>query len=266
MLFQCKQKGGLIMKLSNQVALVTGASSGMGREIAYLFAKEGAIVYAVARRVEKLKELSDSTAEFEGKIIPVGADVSIKEDAERIIDFAYADAGRLDILVNNAGIMDDFSPAGDVKDEMLEKVFATNTFAHFYTIRKAVPIFLKEGKGNIVNIASISALQGTRAGAVYTASKHAVLGLTKNTGFMYAKNNIRCNAICPGGVETEIGSGEFMKAVNKEGMDHVMGCMGTNPRTGKASEIAAVALFLASDDSSLVNGQYIVADSGWTAY
>jgi NAD(P)-dependent dehydrogenase (short-subunit alcohol dehydrogenase family) len=254
------------MKLKDQVAVVTGASSGMGREIAYLFAKEGAVVYAVARRAEKLKELSDSTEGFEGRVVPVAADVSIKEDAERIIDFAYTDAGRLDILVNNAGIMDDFSPAGDVKDEMLEKIFATNTFAHFYTIRKAIPIFLKEGKGNIVNIASISGLQGTRAGAVYTASKHAVLGLTKNTGFMYAKNNIRCNAICPGGVETEIGSGEFMKTVNKAGMDHAMGCMVTNPRTGKTSEIAAVALFLASDDSSLVNGQYVVADSGWTAY
>lgn len=254
------------MKLKDKVAVVTGASSGMGREIAYLFAKEGAVVYAVARRIERLKELSDCTAAFEGRIVPVAADVCIKEDCERIIDFACTDAGRLDILVNNAGIMDDFSPAGDVKDEMLEKVFATNIFAHFYTIRKAVEIFLKEGKGNIVNIASISALQGARAGAVYTASKHAVLGLTKNTGFMYAKKNIRCNAICPGGVETEIGSGEFMKAVNQNGMQLVMGCSGISPRTGKPSEIAEVALFLASDDSSLVNGQFIVADSGWTSY
>ncbi len=254
------------MKLKDQVAVVTGASSGMGREIAYLFAKEGAVVYAVARRIERLKELQDSTASFGGRIVPVAADVSVKEDCERIIDFAYQDAGRLDILVNNAGIMDDFSPAGGFKDEMLEKVFATNTFAHFYTIRKAVEIFLKGGKGNIINIASVSALQGARAGAVYTASKHAVLGLTRNTGFMYAKKNIRCNAICPGGVETEIGTGEFMKNVNQEGMQLVMGCMGISPRTGKASEIAEVALFLASDDSSLVNGQFIVADSGWTSY
>ena len=254
------------MKLKDKVAVVTGASSGMGREIAYLFAKEGAVVYAVARRIEKLKELSESTAGFEGRIVPVAADVSIKEDAEKIVDFAYSDSGKLDILVNNAGIMDDFSPAGDVKDEMLEKVFATNTFAHFYTIRKAVDIFLKEGKGNIVNIASISGINGARAGAAYTASKHAVVGLTKNTGYMYAKKNIRCNAICPGGVETEIGSGEFMKDVNKEGMNLVMGCMGTNPRTGKASEIAAIALFLATDEASFINGQCIVADSGWTAY
>jgi len=254
------------MKLKDQVAVVTGASSGMGREIAYLFAKEGAVVYAVARRIERLKELSDITASFGGRVVPVAADVSVKEDCERIVDYAYKDAGKLDILVNNAGIMDDFSPVGDVKDEMLEKVFATNTFAHFYTTRKAIEIFLKEGKGNIVNIASISGLQGARAGAVYTASKHAVLGLTKNTGFMYAKKNIRCNAICPGGVETEIGSGEFMKSVNQDGMQLVMGCMGISPRTGKASEIAEVALFLASEDSSLINGQFIVADSGWTSY
>ena len=254
------------MKLQDKVAIVTGASSGMGRDIAYLFAKEGATVYAVARRVDRLEELANSTKEFAGKIIPLGADLMKKEDAEMIIDVAIKEYGRLDILVNNAGIMDDFSPVGDVTDEMLEKVFALNVYAPFYTSRKAINIFLKQESGNIINVASIGGLFGARAGATYTASKHALVGLTKNTGFMYAKNNIRCNAICPGGVDTEVGIGEFMGNINETGMNIIMPNTVGNPRSGSGMEIATIALFLASEDSSFVNGQCIVADSGWTAF
>ena len=254
------------MKLQDKVAIVTGASSGMGRDIAYLFAKEGATVYAVARRVDRLEELANSTKDFAGKVIPFGADLMKKEDAEKMIDAAMKEYGRLDILVNNAGIMDDFSPVGEVKDEMLEKVFALNVYAPFYTSRKAIEIFLKQESGNIINVSSIGGLFGARAGATYTASKHALVGLTKNTGFMYAKNNIRCNAICPGGVDTEVGIGEFMGNINETGMNIIMPNTVGNPRSGTGMEIATIALFLASEDSSFVNGQCIVADSGWTAF
>jgi NAD(P)-dependent dehydrogenase (short-subunit alcohol dehydrogenase family) len=254
------------MKLKDKVAIVTGASSGMGRDIAYLFAKEGATVYAVARRVDRLEELASSAKDLDGKIIALGADLMNKEDAEKIIDVAYKETGRLDILVNNAGIMDDFSPVGEVKDEMLEKVFALNVYAPFYTSRKAIEIFLKQESGNIINVSSIGGLFGARAGATYTASKHALVGLTKNTGFMYAKKNIRCNAICPGGVDTEVGIGEFMGNINETGMGIIMPNTVGNPRSGSGMEIATIALFLASEDSSFVNGQCIVADSGWTAF
>lgn len=254
------------MKLKGKVAVVTGASSGMGREIAYVFAKEGAVVYAAARRLEKLEELAEKTKDFEGKIIPVSSNLINQEDAEKLIEYAYSDSGKLDILVNNAGIMDDFSGVGDVNDEMMNKVFDLNVFAPFYTSRKAVNIFLKEGKGVIVNIASIGGLYGARAGAVYTASKHALVGLTKNTGYMYAKKNIRCNAICPGAIETDIGSGEYMKHVNQEGMNTIMANIGGNPRSGSPAEIAEIAVFLASDESSLINGQCLAADAGWTAF
>ena len=254
------------MKLKGKVAVVTGASSGMGREIAYVFAKEGAVVYAAARRLEKLEELAEKTKDFEGKIIPVSSNLINQEDAEKLIEYAYSDSGKLDILVNNAGIMDDFSGVGDVNDEMMNKVFDLNVFAPFYTSRKAVNIFLKEGKGVIVNIASIGGLYGARAGAVYTASKHALVGLTKNTGYMYAKKNIRCNAICPGAIETDIGSGEYMKHVNQDGMNTIMANIRGNPRSGSPSEIAKIAVFLASDESSLINGQCLAADAGWTAF
>lgn len=254
------------MKLKDKVVIVTGASSGMGREIARLFAGEGATVYAAARRVNRLEELAESVKDLEGKIIPYGVDLMVKDEVEKMIEFAYEDSGRLDILVNNAGIMDDFSPIGDVTDEMFNKVFDLNVYAPFYATRKAVNIFLEQGSGNIINVASIGGLYGARAGLVYTASKHALIGLTKNTGFMYAKKNIRCNAICPGGVDTEVGSGDFMKNINQTGMDLIMPNTVGNPRNGTAQEIATIALFLASDDSSFVNGQCIVADSGWTAF
>ncbi|MDR7855454.1 glucose 1-dehydrogenase [Tissierella sp.] len=254
------------MKLKNKVAIVTGASAGMGKDIAYYFAKEGATVYAVARRLERLEELANSAKDLEGKIIPVAADLMSKEATENMIENAYKQSGKLDILVNNAGIMDDFSPVGEVKDETLEKVFNLNVYSPFYSIRKVVNIFLAHGGGNIINIASIGGLYGSRAGAVYTASKHALIGLTKNTAFMYSKKNIRCNAICPGGIETEIATGEFMKDVNTEGMNMAMSGVAGNPRAGQGHEIATVAVFLASDDAGYVNGQCIAVDGGWTAY
>lgn len=254
------------MKLKDKIVIVTGASGGMGKEISYLFAKEGATVYAVARNIDKLNELANESKDFDGKIIPYAADLMNQAEVENMIDFVYKDAGKLNILVNNAGIMDDFSPVGDVTDNMLHRVFDLNIFSLFYSMRKAINIFTQQGEGNIVNIASIGGLYGSRAGAVYTASKHAVIGLTKNTGYMYAKKNIRCNAICPGGVDTGIGSGEFMQNVNQEGVGIIMANIGGNPRTGSPQEIANIALFLASDDSSFINGQAIVADSGWTAF
>lgn len=254
------------MKLEGLTAVVTGASAGIGREIAYLYAKEGATVYAVARRKERLEELTKRAEGLPGKIIAYAADVGNKDEAQAMIAFAYEDSGRLDILVNNAGIMDDFSPVGDVSDDMWDKVLAVNTSSVFYSCRKAVEFFLKQGSGNIINVASIGGLYGSRAGAAYTASKHAVIGLTKNTGYLYANKNIRCNAICPGGVDTEIGTGDYMKEINPIGMENILAHTGNNPRSGTSEEIATIALFLASSDSSFVNGHCIVADSGWTAF
>lgn len=254
------------MKLEGKVAIVTGASAGMGREIAYYFAKEGAKVLAVARRVDRLQALADDAKDLSGEIVPFAADMMDKVQVEGMVDEAVKRFGKLDILINNAGIMDDFSPVGEVKDDMWENVLKVNLNAPFYAIRRAVNVFLNNGGGTIVNVASIGGLYGARAGAAYTTSKHALVGLTKNTAFMYAKKNIRCNAICPGGIETEIGTGEYMKNVNQEGMMLASAGIGANPRMGKGNEIATVAVFLASDDANYVNGQCISVDGGFTAY
>lgn len=254
------------MKLSGKTAVVTGASSGMGREIAYYFAKEGANVIAVARRAERLKELAEQAKDLPGKIVVYSADVTERESVSGMIDEAVKLFGRLDILVNNAGMMDDMSGVGEAREEMFDKVFSLNVKSVYYAMHKAVGYFEGAGGGNIINIASVGGLHGGVAGATYTASKHAVVGLTRNTAFMYALKNIRCNAICPGGIKTEIASGEFMQNINKEGAARTGIGLALNPRFGEASEIAQLAVFLASDDSSLINGQCICADAGWTAF
>ena len=254
------------MKLEGKTAVVTGASSGMGREIAYYFAKEGANVIAVARRAERLNELVEQTKDFDGKIVAFSADITDKEKVEEMVDEAVKLFGKMDIIVNNAGIMDDMSGVGDVSDEMFDKVFDLNVKAALYAMRKAVKHFEEVGGGVIINVASVGGLYGGVAGATYTASKHAVVGLTKNTAYMYAMKNIRCNAICPGAIATEIGNSEFMKKINQEGAARTGIGLSLNPRFGQASEIATVAVFLASDDASFVNGQCIAVDGGWRAF
>ncbi|MBC1309374.1 SDR family oxidoreductase [Listeria booriae] len=251
-------------KLAGKVAVVTGGASGMGRQIAELYAKEGAKVVVADIQLEEAQKTVDEIKANNGEALAVVANVMKEEDIQAMIDKAVETYGTLDILVNNAGIMDNFVPAGEVTDELWDRVFAINTSGVMRTTRKAISIFEKQGNGVIVNIASAGGLFGSRAGAAYTASKHAVVGFTKNVGFQYANKNIRCNAIAPGAVNTNIGT--TLYAPDEFGQERAMIGMGTNPRVGEASEIAKVALFLGSDDSSFVNGTVITADAGWTAY
>jgi NAD(P)-dependent dehydrogenase (short-subunit alcohol dehydrogenase family) len=229
-----------------------------------LYASEGAKVVVCDIRIDTAEAAVDEIRKGRGEAVAVAADVSKEEDIRKLIDTAVNTYGTLDILVNNAGIMDNFVPAAEVTDELWEKVFAVNTTGPMRAIRKALPIFLEKGSGIIINVASIGGLMGSRAGAAYTASKHAIIGLTRNVGFQYAKSGIRCNAIAPGGVNTNIAA--TINQPNKFGMEKAMAGMNLNPRAGEPEEIAKIALFLACDDSSFVNGTVITADAGWTAY
>ncbi|SFD21340.1 SDR family oxidoreductase [Bacillus sp. UNCCL81] len=252
------------MRLQNKVAVVTGAGSGMGKAIAALYAKEGAKVVVSDINVDAANSTVEEIKSNGGEAIAVMANVAHENDIQNLIDTAVDTFDTVDILVNNAGIMDNFEPAGDIEDDKWERVFAVNTTSVMRSTRKVLPIFLEKQHGVIINVASAGGLQGARAGAAYTASKHAVVGFTKNTGFMYATNGIRCNAIAPGGVETNIGSS--MTNINHFGMGRIQAGLGVNPRVGKPEEIADIALFLASDESSFVNGTVITGDAGWTAY
>ena len=251
------------MKLENKVAVVTGAASGMGKAIAELYAKEGAKVIVADLNLEGAEAVVQNIVENNGVAKAVQSNVAKQEDIENMIDTAVKEYGTLDILVNNAGIMDGFEPVGDIQDDRWDLIFDVNTKGVMRAMRKAVPIFLEKGTGVIVNIASTGGISGAHAGAAYGASKHAVIGMTKNTGYMYADKGIRCNAIAPGGVATNIASS--MQNPNPVGMERLKPVQGVMPRIGQPEEIAQAALFLASEDSSFINGTVLTADGGWTA-
>lgn len=253
------------MKLDSKVVIVTGASSGMGRAIALLFAEEGANVIALARRKERLDELAKTAADKGQTIVPFVADISKDSDLSGAVTLALEKFNKIDILVNNAGIMDNMVPLDELTDELWAKVIDINLTAPMKLSRLVLKEMLKADGGIIVNVASVGGLNGSRAGAAYTASKHGIVGLTKNIGYQYAKKGIRCNVICPGAVDTEI-SAAGVNAPSPFGLECALSGMATNPRSGSAEEIATIALFLASDDSSFVNASTITADAGWSAY
>lgn len=248
------------MRFEGKCVVVTGASSGMGRKIALDFAKEGATVIAVARRLERLEEIAKEAEGFAGKILPYQGDISLEEVNNSMIDYAVKECGKLDVLVNNAGIMDEFTPIGELTNELYNKVMAVNLNGPIYAMRKAVQVMLeKETKGNIVNIASIGGICGARAGVAYTASKHAIVGATKNTAYMYA-GKIRCNVVCPGGVETEVMNSQTN--ISQFGVGRIMAGLDTSIPSGKVEDISTAVLYIASDDAKFMTGAEIVIDGG----
>ncbi|QDP39212.1 SDR family oxidoreductase [Radiobacillus deserti] len=251
------------MRLKDKVAVVTGAASGMGKEIAKLYAVEGAKVVLADLNIEGVEKVVEEITINGGTATGVKVNVAELADVENMIDTAVNEYGTLDILVNNAGIMDGFEPVGDITDEKWDLLFDINTKGVMRAMRKAIPVFLEKESGVIINTASTGGFSGAHAGATYGASKHAVIGLTKNTGFMYAQKGIRCNAIAPGSVATNISSS--MKNVNEFGMSRAGLTHQVSPRVGQPDEIAKAALFLASDESSFVNGTVLTVDGGWTA-
>lgn len=250
------------MRLEGKSIVVTGASSGMGKAIVELFVKEGALVVAVARRKERLEALKESLKTQKGQVLIFQGDVSRREDNEKMIELAVQNFGKLDVLVNNAGVMDDMAAIGDVQDEKYEQVMKVNVYGPMCAMRKAISVFKEQGYGNIINVASVGGMR-TAAGSVYCASKAALLAMTRNTAFMYIPDHIRCNAIAPGGIQTEIASSMGMP--NQSGYARVQKVLATAPQPGKPEDIASAALFLASDDSQYINGDTLVVDGGWIA-
>ena len=252
------------MKLSGKSVVVTGASSGMGKAIVELFAKEGANVVAVARRAERLAALAESLKDEEGKVVVFAGDVSKKEDNEAMIDLAVKQFGKLDVLVNNAGVMDDMATMANVSDEKYDYVFGINVYGPMCAMRKACQVFLAQGNGgNIINVSSVGSMHQA-AGAVYCASKAAVNAMSKNTAWAYMKEGIRCNVIAPGGIATEISSAMGMP--NMDGYMRVKPVQSLAPEMGQASDIANAALYLASDDSKYVSGIVMPVDGGWISF
>lgn len=253
-------------RLEGKVAIVTGAALGMGFSISKRFAEEGAKVIMGDINEAKLHEAVKQIKGSGGDVVGLVTNVTEQKDVDATLEAAIEHYGKLDILVNNAGIMDNFKTAESIDDKLYDLVMDVNVRGPMMFIRGAIPLFKKHGKGAILNIASVAGLNGSRGGYIYTASKNALVGMTKNIGYVYATEGIRCNAIAPGGVATSIGESETMRAPNEFGMGRTGLGFGLNPRYGDPVEIANAAVFLVSDEASFVSGDVLVVDGGWSAY
>jgi NAD(P)-dependent dehydrogenase (short-subunit alcohol dehydrogenase family) len=247
------------MKLQDRVAIVTGAGSGIGRAIAVLFAKEGAKVVAADFNGETAQETAKMIKDAGGESLAVTVDVSKPDDVDRMVSSAVEKFGKLDIQCNNAGIFDGFTPALDQSDELWDRVISINLKGVFLCSRRAIPEMLKQGKGAIVNTASIAGLVAGGGGISYTASKHGVVGITRALAAEFTPQGIRVNAFCPGGIATGMTNDLFKDAALKSGIESM-----PIGRVGQPEEMARGALFLASDDSSFSTGSLLVLDGGWT--
>ena len=251
-------------KLENKIAVVTGAASGMGKAIAKLYAQEGAKVVVADYNFEGAEAVVKEITEANGQAISMSVNVADGDAVNKMIEDTVSEYGSLDILVNNAGVMDNFEPVGEIKDEDWDRIFDINTKGVMRAMRKAVNYWIDNDKtGVIVNTISTGGISGAHAGATYGASKHAVVGLTKNTAYMYAKKNIRVNGIAPGAVATNISSS--ITNPSKLGAERLQAVQGIIPKVGQPEEIAEAALFLASEDSSFINGVVLPVDGGWTS-
>lgn len=253
------------MRLVGKVAVITGAGSGMGRAMASRFAKEGARIVGGDVDAESLEAVVAEVRSAGGEIIGVPGDVARREDVEALLRAATEGYGRLDVLCNNAGTMDLFEGVAKLSDDTWNRVMQVNAYGPMVASRIAVRYMKEHGGGSIVNVASAAGAGGGAAGAAYTASKHALVGLTRNTAYVYARHGIRCNVILAGGVATNIMAKADMSEADAEALEQLGRFHAVMPASLEASDIADLALFLASDESKRINGASIAADAGWLA-
>jgi NAD(P)-dependent dehydrogenase (short-subunit alcohol dehydrogenase family) len=251
------------MRLLSKVAIITGAGSGIGREAALRFAREGANVLVADLNQEGGRKVVEEIETLEGKAAYIPVDVSKESDVRDMVHAAEAMFGKLDIIMNNAGIFPDADASvTNTSEETWDQVMNINLKGVFFGCKHAIPAMLRGGGGSIVNVASFVALMGAAVPQIaYTASKGAVLSMTREIAVEFARKNIRANALCPGPVETPL-----LNAILSDPEKRNRRLVHIPPgRFARAQEIANAALFLASDESSFVNGTAFLVDGGITA-
>ncbi|WP_448058848.1 SDR family NAD(P)-dependent oxidoreductase [Cellulomonas hominis] len=244
-------------QFTGRTVVVTGAGSGIGRATAVRLVAEGATVVAADIDPDRLAVL---VAEVPSpRLRTIAGDLASAETIQAIVEAAD---GRLDGLANIAGIMDGFLPAGEVDDATWDRVLAVNLTAPLRLVRAALPLLLADGGGAIVNVASEAALRGSAAGAAYTASKHAVVGLTRSIAFTYGPQGVRANVVAPGPVATGI-EGTSRSELGAQRIFSVLGAL--DLQVAQPEQLAAAIVWLLSAESSNVNGVVLPSDSGWSA-
>jgi NAD(P)-dependent dehydrogenase (short-subunit alcohol dehydrogenase family) len=241
-------------RFSGQTVIVTGAASGIGRATASRIAREGGRVVAVDVSADRLAGLVDDLPEAD--IVPVAGDITSQADVDAIVEAA---GPQIHALANVAGIGDDLSPLDETTDAVWDRVMGVNVNGTFKLTRAVLPLMLEAGHGSIVNVISGAALLGSASGAAYTASKHAVLGLTRSAAFMYAQRGLRVNAVAPGPVATNIGSSSKLSTRGQERLAPFFGLL---PSIAAPAELAASITFLLSDDGVNINGAVLSSDGG----
>jgi NAD(P)-dependent dehydrogenase (short-subunit alcohol dehydrogenase family) len=249
------------MKLSRRVAIITGAAAGIGEASARLFAKEGAHLVLVDTDEAGLKKLTEELQDLSTVVLDLRADVSDPTTATTVIARTRDNFGRLDILFNNAGIVLSGSLV-ECTDEEWQRIMDVNLKSMFLLCRAAVPVMVGQGGGSIVNMSSIAGAAGLPNRGAYSVSKAGVIGLTKSLAADFVQEGIRVNCICPATVETPSLRQRIATAPNPEAARRAFIARQPMGRMGTPEEIAAMALFLASDDSRYMTGQAIRMDGG----
>jgi dehydrogenase/reductase SDR family protein 4 len=247
-----------VSRLQHKVAIVTGASRGIGRAITELFAKEGASVVVCGRKQEPLDQVSKELTGLAGRIVPIACHVGRLEDLERMVDRTIREFGKIDILVNNAGTNIAQGPALEMTDAQFDKMVEVNLKSAYRLTRLVAPGMCQRGSGSIVNIASIAGIRPQFQSLLYSMTKAAIIMLTQSYALELGPRGVRVNAIAPGLVETTLSEyywkddSRFQPLMERQPLKHL----------GQPIEIAEIALLLATDSASYLTGQTIVVDGG----
>ncbi len=252
------------MRLQDKVALITGSAGGMGQAAAELFAREGASIIVTDIAADAGEQTARNIREAGGKAIFVQANVANEDDVQHLVRESIDAFGRIDVLYNNAGIMPaDDSGVTDLSEATWDRILDVNLKSAFLCTKYAVPHMIQQGKGSIINIASFVALMGCSVPQdAYTASKGGMLSLTKSFAIQYGRHGIRCNAICPGPIETPLLRGLW---TSEEARNLRLNRIPLG-RFGQIDDVIYMALYLASDESSWTTGAWLVIDGGISSH